>query len=347
MADNIRVRNMYYMLSYAYQTLRETGTGDMAAEDFENIHDLFAAILIQGIGKQIKRGLHRDYVSHEDPLTLLRGKMLLSESIKQQTLASRKMVCSFDDFTVDTIHNQILKSAILLLLRYGTVRSDNKKHLRKILFYLSGVSDISPGSIRWDTLKYHKNNASYRMILNVCRLVLDGLLLTNDTGSYRLSKWIDDEYMHKLYERFVLAYYQREHPSLNPRSAFIYWDVAKGTDTMYLPLMKTDITLQYGNKTLIIDTKWYGHTMQRIYSSTTYISSNLYQIYAYVKNYDKNATGNVAGTLLYAKTDETETPDKEFLIGGNQISLKTLDLDKEWRCITEQLDTICSWLIVQ
>jgi 5-methylcytosine-specific restriction endonuclease McrBC regulatory subunit McrC len=90
--------------------------------------------------------------------------------------------------------------------------------------------------------------------------------------------------------------------------------------------MKSDITLTNGDKTLIIDTKWYGHTMQTNsqYDSTTFISGNLYQIFTYVKNKDSAATGNVAGILLYAKTDEAITLDNDFSIGGNRISLKTL-----------------------
>jgi len=74
------------------------------------------------------------------------------------------------------------------------------------------------------------------------------------------------------------------------------------------------------------------------YDSTTFISGNLYQIYTYVKNKDSGATGNVAGILLYAKTDEAITPDNDFIIGGNRISLKTLDLGQEWSEITRQHD---------
>jgi 5-methylcytosine-specific restriction enzyme subunit McrC len=55
MADSIKIKNIYYMLSYAYQTLRETGYDSIAEEDFDNIHDLFAAILVRGVGNQNKK----------------------------------------------------------------------------------------------------------------------------------------------------------------------------------------------------------------------------------------------------------------------------------------------------
>jgi 5-methylcytosine-specific restriction enzyme subunit McrC len=150
--------------------------------------------------------------------------------------------------------------------------------------------------------------------------------------------------MHRLYERFVLAYYQRHHPEFLPHAKQIDWDITDGNNLYYLPKMKTDIVMQHGNKKLIIDTKYYSKTMQSSHDKKTFISENLYQIFAYVKNSDKGNTGNVAGILLYAKTDEDVTPDADNTISGNKISLKTLDLNREWKEITAQLDKLCSWL---
>ena len=153
--------------------------------------------------------------------------------------------------------------------------------------------------------------------------------------------------MHRLYERFVLSYYLQHHPNYLPKAAYIDWDVTAGERSPYLPRMKTDITLQSGEKRLIIDTKYYeSGTMQYnpLHDSRSFISNNLYQIYAYVKNSDKEANGNVAGILLYAQTDETVAPDDDVIIGGNHISLRTLDLSRNWDAITAQLDKLCEWL---
>lgn len=76
------------------------------------------------------------------------------------------------------------------------------------------------------------------------------------------------------------------------------------------------------------------------YNSHTLHSNNLYQIFTYVKNQDVKNTGNVAGMLLYAKTDETITPDYDFQIGGNKYSVKTLDLNISFPNIAAQLDKI-------
>ncbi|MBQ3005396.1 MAG: 5-methylcytosine-specific restriction endonuclease system specificity protein McrC, partial [Clostridia bacterium] len=94
------------------------------------------------------------------------------------------------------------------------------------------------------------------------------------------------------------------------------------------------------DKVLIIDAKYYSRTMQHNLGSTTFHSANMYQIYAYVKNLDKNNTGNVSGMLLYAHTNEEKQPDNEYIIGGNKISLKTLNLNCDFEIIKNQLDSI-------
>ena len=49
---SIFIKNIYYMLSYAFTTLKESVYDDIQKESFENIHNLFAAILAKGIGSR-------------------------------------------------------------------------------------------------------------------------------------------------------------------------------------------------------------------------------------------------------------------------------------------------------
>ncbi len=112
-----------------------------------------------------------------------------------------------------------------------------------------------------------------------------------------------------------------------------------------LPVMRTDIFLRMGEKVLIIDANYYNSTMQKKYDKYTLHSANIYQIFTYVKNQDKDNTRNVAGLLLYAKTDEALTPDCEFNIGGNWIGARTVDLNVEFEGIAGLLDRVVEELI--
>ncbi|MCI7439019.1 MAG: 5-methylcytosine-specific restriction endonuclease system specificity protein McrC, partial [Coriobacteriaceae bacterium] len=81
----IPVRNVYYMLAYAFRALDERGWGDFEAEEFDNAADLCAAILCRGVGLQLKRGLGREYANRTGELSSPRGKIELSESLRVRT----------------------------------------------------------------------------------------------------------------------------------------------------------------------------------------------------------------------------------------------------------------------
>lgn len=50
--------------------------------------------------------------------------------------------------------------------------------------------------------------------------------------------------------------------------------------------------------------------------------------------------------LLYAKTDEDITPDNDYLMGGNRISVKTLDLGAEWTEIKTQREGVVAMIAI-
>ena len=150
--------------------------------------------------------------------------------------------------------------------------------------------------------------------------------------------------MCSLYERFVLEYYKHHYNGkIEANSSQIKWnyDESQSTSIEFLPKMQSDIMLRANGKTLIIDAKYYSHTMQQgQFDKRTFHSHNMYQIFTYVKNYDKLGDGSVSGMLLYAKTDELIQPDGEIMFAGNKISIKTLDLNISFTEIRSQLDQI-------
>ena len=330
----IKIQNIYHMLAYAFQILREKGYASCGTEDFENTADLLSAILVKGVSIQIKRGLGRTYIEQTEPLSCLRGKIDVTESIKQQTLIKQQLVCTYDEFSENTYMNRILKTSMELLLRYDIPKT-RKKELRNLLLYFKDVSTLDIHTINWN-FRFNRNNQSYQMLMSVCYLLIKGLLQTTADGTVKLMQFIDEQRMCRLYEKFILEYYKKHYPQIKTAASQISW----ATDnTVMLPTMQSDIMLSYGSKTLIIDAKYYSHTTQVQYDVNTLHSNNLYQIFTYVKN-KAVAGGEVSGMLLYARTDEEIQPDNEYMMSGNKISVKTLDLNCDFSEIAEQLNNI-------
>ena len=336
----IRIQNIYYMLAYAFQVLNEHGYKSIATEDFDNTAELCAAILTRGIKIQIKRGLGKEYMSRTESLASLRGKIDITESIKTQALQRRQLVCSYDEFSVNSFMNRIIKSTMLLLLR-ADIAKTRKKELKKLLVYFDDVDPIDLHSVNWN-MQYNRNNQTYRMLIGICYLIIKGLLQTQSDGTTKLMDFLDEQRMHRLYEKFILEYYRKEYPQITANASQIPWQLDDDMGAM-LPVMQTDIMLSYGEKTLIIDAKYYAHTTQLQYDKHTLHSGNVYQIFTYVKNKEAELADRpheVSGILLYAKTDEDIYPENEYWMSGNRIEVRTLNLDGDFSMIKAQLDGI-------
>lgn len=183
---------------------------------------------------------------------------------------------------------------------------------------------------------------NYQMLIGICYLVYKGLLQTQTDGSSKIMDFFDEQRMCHLYEKFLLEYFRKEHPELTVNSSQIAWQLDDSENQM-LPKMQTDIMLSKGNTILIIDAKYYSHVTQQQYGTHTLHSNNLYQIFTYVKNKDyelRQQKHEVSGMLLYAKTDEDIQPNNVYQMSGNQISVKTLDLNLPFSDISRQLNDI-------
>lgn len=343
---NIKVKNIYYMLTYAFRVLHEENYRNIGTEEFEYVSDLLAAILCKGIASQVKRGLGKDYMQRRETLHSPKGKIEIAVSIKEQTMRSRKLSCIYDSYEENTYLNQILKSIMYCLLRSDEVKPERKKSLKKLMLYFDNVNMIGLKNVHWKGIQYSKNNLTYKMLISMCYLIVQGLLLSEEKGNIKMSKYVDDRQMHVLYEKFVLAYYQKHYPELHPMPSEVDWNEDEGYFEL-LPMMKTDITLKYRGKVTIIDTKFYGRMLQynQLYGSKTLHSGNLYQIFTYVKNKDIKHDGSVSGVLLYAKTEDEEALDKTYVMSGNRISVKSLDLSQDFNMIKGRLDEVAKGML--
>jgi 5-methylcytosine-specific restriction enzyme subunit McrC len=336
----IPIQNIYYMLSYAFQVLNEQGYKNIATEQFNNVAELCAAILSKGVLVQLKRGLGREYIEQTESTSSPRGRIEISESVKTRSMIRKQLICSYDDFSVNSYLNRIIKTTMEILL-HADISKARKKELRRLLVYFGDVELLDVHTINW-RVQYNRNNQTYRMLISVCYLVIKGLLQTNSDGTTRLMDFLDEQRMCRLYEKFILEYYRREFPQISASPSQIPWAVDDGMRAM-LPVMQSDIMLEYENKVLIIDAKYYSHTTQAQYDTHTLHSNNMYQIYTYVKNKDadfEDRPHTVSGMLLYAKTNETIQPDNAYLMSGNKVSVKTLDLNCEFAQIAAQLNAI-------
>lgn len=340
--SSLVLRNIYVMLAYAFDSTSRIETSSFLGEEFENFHELCAEILIQGIEAQFKRGLHHDYRRIQEELRTVRGRIDFASTIATAARSRGAIECEFDEYLLDTQHNRILKSVVELLLTEGKLSRHRRRRLGDILYRFVEVRSIAPRSIRWRDVHYTRLTTEYKLLHGVCWMVVEGLMQRESEGGITLASWLGEEAENRLYERFLLRYYQRHYPALKPSSPHISWDLSGDVwGEEQLPIMRSDVVLANGSSALVIDAKYYRSTMQRSpFGKATLHSGHLYQLLSYVINFARNSGREVSGLLLYAKTNEEVSPDFSASISGHRIAAKTLNLDAPWREVQEQLDAV-------
>ncbi|WP_350343208.1 hypothetical protein PRVXT_002498 [Proteinivorax tanatarense] len=338
----IPIKNIYYMLCYAWNVLDQSDNIFLGSEKFDNIYNLFARIYINGTSSLIKRGFNRYYIQENKATSTLKGKINISDSINQQSFSYGSLVCQFDEFSKDITLNQIIKTTTNILIKSPYLDAELRKKLLKIRLHFSEIKDIRLSKTLFSSLRYNKNNYHYRMLINISELIYQGLITNEEDKKFSFSDFVRDNQMAKLYEKFVLNFYKThlDETVYNVHAPKLKWNLDEEINEEYmslLPEMRTDIVVEnrVKNTQTIIDTKYYAQTL--VTSNWADIekvrTGHLYQIFAYVCNSD--FLGSKKGMLLYP-TIEKEI-NAVFPVGGKNIEARTLNLNAEWQDITDRL----------
>ena len=119
------------MLAYSFKILHEKEYQKIMTEEFNNSVELCSEILILATTKQLKQGLDHAYISNSQPLSKLRGKINITESLKTQEILKKKLICYFDEFSENSYLNKILKTTFILLLS-STIDRQRKRKIKTL-----------------------------------------------------------------------------------------------------------------------------------------------------------------------------------------------------------------------
>lgn len=331
--SGVPIKNVYHMLIYAFEALKSKEYERLDNEKCEDVYDLLASLLLCGTHSLIKRGFLKSYVNQTEELSSIKGRVDIGRSVRKLTFQNAKAICIFDEFSSNIYFNQILKAAFLCLKR-RTLQKDIARDVKKILMYFGEIETISLNSIKWDNFAFNRNNAHYDTLLYFCRLICEEAVANQNKGKKDF-RTIEDNLLPSLFERFIFTFYKKHLSCSVSFQQQIKW---RADYFDMLPKMNADTIIESACLKLIIDTKFYSKTLQsnRFNDNQTIISSNLYQIFAYVKNEAANTTDKaVSGMLLYPQVDVPL--EKSYTIDGHNFYVRTVDLNQEFEAIRRQL----------
>lgn len=345
---SIPVQNLYHLLTYAWDQLDEADEVAVAAEPADSLLDLLARVLVQGTTHVLKRGLARDYVPETELTGRLRGKLLLSESVRQRTLPQARGWCAFDELSHDVPVNRLLKSALHHLLTAPELARPLRQEIRALYVRLADVALVPVPDLRaYEQVVLHRPTAHYRLLLSICRLVHEEVLLTQETGEQLFRHFTGNEKrMAALFEHFVRNFYRRRQQTYRVGAETLAWAVVPATAAAQavLPAMRTDVTLTTPTHKLLIDCKYYRKALKPHYNQEKIIAAHLYQLYAYVQHAQRQEPARpVDGLLLYPVVNGQLRHSYQLLDTAHRLRVATVDLNQSWQVVEAELLSLLTW----
>ncbi len=302
--------NLFGMINYAFD-LDMKRLPEFSPKTDENY--LVEVIIFSFIEKckiLFQKGLYKSYVTHQDDVSFLRGKLLLKQHIQNVLHNRPKFACEYDELEYDNLENQI----VLFCLKRSykiTQNQDLKKELRKLIFQMSSiVSDKFVRGLDFKQIQYTRQNSHYRHILGLCKLIIDssGIIDFYSEQKHLVNAFFVD--MNTIFEKFVANLFKDVFSDIfkvHEQKSKKVWSI----DDKSKKGIRTDILLEQirnNKKKIVIDTKY----------KDGLADSDLYQIGFYIHEYFEESFGDdkKQGFAILPTTDDLKLEGKHSIISS-------------------------------
>jgi 5-methylcytosine-specific restriction enzyme subunit McrC len=340
---------------------------DVGSEgEISSLPNLFAHVLAEAVSQQLRRGLYRDYQPKEEVGPRIRGQLQVGPSVGRMLFRQGLAQCVFDEFSPDTLHNRIIKTTLLRLLREGGLDADIALRVRMLLPRLHEVSELDLRARHFSEVRLHRNNREYGLLLDICRFVYEEAMPTpHGDQAMTFRAFAGDWFKRKgrLFQTFVSRFFEL-------RAGDAGWQVQKSptfqhplraatpAEGGYLQRLETDVYVTHrSGRKVLIECKFYGKPFaskpkrrtetddelsdedvgaEPVAPGRKISNEHLLQLGAYMDGLSRKKEGpkGVEGLLLYVQPDDHPLRadfEREGVAGAKQsLRVRCLDLTKPW-----------------
>lgn len=291
---------------------------DAATAAKQDVSDSLAALFIQACHRTFERGMHRAYRRERQRLSVIRGKLLLPQTIRQHTPVP--VTVETDVFDDDTPENQVL-AAVLRQLRtapnLSTVTQRRAQHVYRDVRHVGQLRDPlrTAKDIVWT-----RHNQWYQQAVSLAALLLSFGRVDHEVGEETVPGFFID--MPRVIEQWTRVTLRRawrvdQHEMPDSWKSSLWLDEARQVE------LQPDLAIRRnGTWAFVGDVKYKVLPVSPTRKSGAN-RNDIYQMLAYL-----TATGLTEGVLIYAgigARDETITVRQL----GATIHVVSLDLISE------------------
>ena len=272
--------------------------------------DILALALVSSARRAFGRGLLHGYLTEEEALYTVRGRIMFAEQIRRRLGVALPVEVRYDEFTDDILENQLVKAAAARLGRMRLRSRDARVGLGRTAAILDNVSAVEFPPSNVPEVPFDRLNEHYRAVVGLSRLILRHSAFESGRGRVRAAGFLMD--MNKVFQEFVTqalrdalevsayTFGERNIPSLD-REGNVH--------------LKPDLVWREGSSWTFV-----GDAKYKDLSGEHAPNSDLYQLLAYVTALDLPG-----GMLIYAK-GEREPATYRVRHSGKRIEIAALDL---------------------
>lgn len=274
--------------------------------------EIFITMFLEELANLVRKGIKSDYISLEDNLKFLKGKLKIAEQIKKNSIHKERFYVEYQEFMSDRVENRLIKTTLQYLYKKSH-SNKNQQRIREFLFVFDEISLCKDIKNDFLHVKPNRQMKDYEQVLLWCKT----FLLENSFSPYKgndvaFALLFD---MNLLFENYVGAYLKKKglHVSLQDRGKHLVEEPKKFA-------LKPDIVITHKDRVIIADTKW-----KTIHEEKDISQSDMYQLFAYGKKY-----ANKRLYLIYPRDGEKQ-PKLSYRY-EEKLNLRVLffDVAKNW-----------------
>ena len=252
------------------------------------VFEAFIRMFLGCVSELVKRGLPGGYARIESNEPFFKGKLLVSDHIRNNLVRKDRFFVAHDEFSLDNPANRILRMGLEWVVK--TTRLDSNRRLaRQLLAVFEDVPRSSNLVGDFSSCSAAERNAHCKKAIDWCRVLLRGLSISNLPGTRHAQALLFP--METIFERFVARRVRREadpfgiRVTTQERPFYLFEKSSRNKPAFKL---NPDIVLRHGGngtaELVIADTKW---KLLCDDSSVNYgiATGDMYQMYAYQKRY--------------------------------------------------------------
>lgn len=242
------------------------------------LFEIFISMFLEELTILVRNGIKSDYISKEENLKFLKGKLKISEQIKYNTIHKERFFVQYEEFISNRVENRLIKTTLQFLYNKSKLNK-NQQRIREFLFVFDEIEISHNIKTDFSKIKLNRQMKDYEQVLLWCKTFLCENSFSPYKGNDIAFALLFD--MNLLFESFVYSYLKK---SSN------FQDIKSQDRTHHLAYengigrfrLKPDIVINGGK--IIADTKWKILSEDKAYNGV--LQDDMYQLYAYGTKYD-------------------------------------------------------------